>query len=99
MMQKTGARETGATISLAGFGRSCAFGVSCRPTTGYINKENRKNYILVLLIGIRLRRNSTGDTRGMLMNLEIETDRRSLVTKTSPAGPNKCLRDTMPDSE
>jgi hypothetical protein len=67
--------------------------------TGYNNKEKGKGFIGVLLIEIRLRRNRAGDTCGMLVNLEIETDRRSRVTKTSPAGPNKCLRDTMPDSE
>lgn len=50
-------------------------------------------------MGIRLRRNIAGHTCGMLVNLVIETDRRSRVTKTSHAGPNKCLRDTMPDSE
>jgi hypothetical protein len=66
---------------------------------GYNNKEKGKKFIQVLPMEIRLRRNIAGHTCGMLVNLVIETDRRSRVTKTSHAGPNKCLRDTMPDSE
>jgi hypothetical protein len=48
-----------------------------RPKGAYNNKEKGKIFIYDPPIGIRLRRNRAGDTCGMLVNLEIETDRRS----------------------
>jgi hypothetical protein len=54
-----------------------AFVGSCLYMTGYNNKEKGKKFILVLPMGIRLRRNRAGHTCGMLVNPKIETDRRS----------------------
>lgn len=57
--------------------RPRAAGLPGRFKAGYNNKEKGKKFIQDLPMGIRLRRNSAGDTRGILVNPQIETDRRS----------------------